>query len=115
MRTIKFRAFKLGTKESVYGLLSTYKYGYFNIEGFAVEKETIGQFTGLLDFEGNEIYEGDVLQDKDGNELYTFFSDGCFNLKIKIKDKYFFTDTFLKEAVINSFKLKVIGNLYEND
>lgn len=115
MRTIKFRAFKLGTKEFVYGLLSTYKYGYFNIEGFAVEKETIGQFTGLLDIEGNEIYEGDILKDSDGNELFVIFEDGCFNIKIRIKDKYFSTDTFLKKAVIDSFKLKIIGNIYENE
>ena len=115
MRKIKFRAFKLGTKEFVYGLLSTYKFGYFNIEGFKVEEETIGQFTGLLDIEGNEIYEGDILKDSDGNKLFVIFEDGCFNIKIRIKDKYFYTDTFLKKAVINSFKLKVIGNLYENE
>lgn len=114
MRKIEFRAFKVGTKEFVYGLLSTYKFGYFNIEGFEVETDTIGQFTGLLDFEGNEIYEGDVLQDKDGNELFVIFEDGCFNIKIRIKDKYFSTDTFLKRAVIDSFKLKVIGNIHES-
>lgn len=115
MRKIEFRAFKVGTKEFVYGLLSTYKFGHFNIEGFEVETDTIGQFTGLLDIKDDEIYEGDILKDSDENELFVIFEDGCFNIKIRIKDKYFSTDTFLKKAVIDSFKLKIIGNIYENE
>lgn len=137
MRQIKFRGLRTDGKGWVYGDLkkvSDYRRGgswyYIYVDGKDIDEEgeeiqiepySLGQFTGLHDNNGAEIYEGDLVKfstrryhlgrDK-GLQTITFksdviFDDGCF--MISETQKY---DTYL---YTHSSECQVIGNIHTQD
>lgn len=79
---------------------------YISIEKWcAVNSETVGQFTGLKDTNGKEIYEGDILRNKKGEIGAVIWDE-----KYLMYDVNEFSDTSRKKLI----KSEVIGNIHEN-
>lgn len=73
-------------------------------EGYTVETDTIGEYTGLKDKNGKEIYEGDILKDEENMLWEVIFDEGMFKLEnIHIPGRRFITED-----------IEIIGNIYEN-
>ena len=126
MREIKFRAKKKTRKKKyqkwVYGNLYTdiedcfimYRLENGDIEFESCIKDTIGQFTGLYDKNGVEIYEGDIIKSLI-NTFEIVFKKGCFfAVGINRKQEYTLFEEFemCNKANVN---LEVIGNIYDNE
>ena len=117
MRAIKFRGKSILTDEWFYGdlvhsadkkrtaILVNDKDSYDECE---VSPDAIGQFSGLYDKNGKEIYEGDIL-DFNGIIVEVRFVRGVFA---------FLADGNLDEELCGDCRTdlfaKVIGNIYEN-
>jgi uncharacterized phage protein (TIGR01671 family) len=106
-REIKFRAWDDFNKEMI-PYLSIDNQGW--IFSSATNSPFVMQFTGLLDRDGKEIYEGDILRCDDGDGWETGvgvvgFIDGSFMVKDLECDA---------AGSINTSCESVVGNIYEN-
>lgn len=126
MREIKFRGKRTDNGGWVYGSLiwvqnASGQLGHSNkdyqikphkvfADGHFVIKSTIGQYTGLKDKNGKEIYEGDFLKVGD-DMVYVFWKKPLATFALSKTDWAF--DHYFLEAV-RPEECEVIGNRHEN-
>jgi len=117
MRTIRFRGFNAKNNQWLYGSHIINRGKHFvapdefaddkTWEDYEVETETVGQFTGLHDKNGREIYEGDIVRHDENGECFVVVYDApefCY------KDNSF----GYRFMVYTSELITVIGNIHDN-
>ena len=79
---------------------------------------TVGQFTGIVDRNGVEIYEGDIIQTYDSkgkpilHEVYYLESEARFATKLIGYENL--NEGSLTQKWINELDFEVIGNIFDN-
>ena len=117
MRQIKFRAQDIASNKWLYGDLRHHKddvciFEQGGTKGEQVKRDTVGQFTGLRDINGKDIYEGDILDVNYADEesrLEVRFVRGVFAFLWNGD----LDDEFPCNAPTHEWA-KVIGNIYDN-
>lgn len=128
MREILFRGIRKDTHEWVYGFYVEYFDGKRNVPCISVVDthvitgalcyevipETVGQYTGLKDKNGRQIFEGDILKEKQSNQALIFtvdwredcamFVTPCKNFKLLEFD---FTTSYGEQ-------FEIIGNIHDS-
>lgn len=114
MREILFRSKRIVNGEWVYGGFHS-RFGRafiigisktLRIDGIEVDPETVGEYTGLTDRNGNKIFEGDIVKLSSGNFGLIKYDGGMFRCVGK---------TEVKPCVGNiNDHVEVVGNIHDN-
>ena len=115
MRTIKFRGKRIDNGEWIYGGIIFWSNGNYEIHNslghfHRVDPKTVGQFTGLKDKNGVEIWESDLLYSEFSDKTFEVtFYEGAWVLTNETtgEDGWRLDSGTAEQALI-------IGNVYQN-
>lgn len=131
MREIKFRGFNRKNRKWLHGYYFVNRGEHFIVtdgtadpfsahEDYIIDPDTLGQFTGLNDRNGKEIYEGDIVK-------FHFMTSNSCSTKLFPTEKFFgkiTTDKYnllsifsngMKIHIENAIKYgEIIGNIHDN-
>ena len=92
-------------------------HGLDPLDGYEVMSETVGQYTGLKDKNGKEIYEGDIVQITIGGVKFNFGVVTFGKFKAEIYECYgwyvYLNGKQTSEAGLYE-EFEIVGNVYEN-
>lgn len=132
MREILFRGKRVDNGEWVYGFYNrcearlTYTEEHYKNnprswiqtienEGFAgqlvhVDTDTVGQYTGLTDKNGNRVYENDILHNEQG-----YVYSGEYTFRVVFDGGMFYGESNVVNIMPEKFAYcEVIGNIHDN-
>ena len=110
MKCLKFRAWD-GKKmiDDVVPASETSIIEIFEYEWQETEVEAVEQYTGLKDKNGNEIYEGDIVE----HDLYITSDKPAY----RVKEQVVFDDMgarLCNDRIRNCSNVEIVGNIHEN-
>ena len=126
MREIKFRGKRLDNGEWVFGGIAYLDYhdGENYIEGawitnthnksYEVDPDTVGQYTGLKDKNGVEIYEWDIIRHHDDILSEVFYNTAHCAYLLRDINGHRNKCVIDRLGAYSSLWIEVIGNIHDN-